>query len=120
MTNAFPDQIGPADSRAGHVSEDLLSAYVTGSVDEVVAWSVEAHVAPCPVCRLALAGHVDPDRLARNRSVMLVRAAIGEDPAPSVASWAGWVSRTTWSPCWRRPRLCAGRGCFRSWVCWRW
>ena len=81
MTNAFPGKDGPAGSGAGHVSEDVLSAYVGGSVDEVLAWSVEAHVTACPGCRLALSRHVDPDHLARNRSVVLVRAATGEHHA---------------------------------------
>jgi hypothetical protein len=78
MTNAFPEKGGPAARGAGHVSEPVLAAYVGGSVDEVVAWSVEAHVIACPACRLALSAHADPDHLARNRSVLLVRAASGQ------------------------------------------
>ncbi|HTW10008.1 MAG TPA: hypothetical protein VME46_21070 [Acidimicrobiales bacterium] len=78
MTNAPPEKGGPASRGAGHVSEHVLSAYVGASVDEVVAWSVEAHVTACPACRLALSAHVDPDHLARNRSVLFVRAATGE------------------------------------------
>jgi hypothetical protein len=75
MTNELPDKVGPGDS---HPSRDLLSAYVGGSVNEVVGWSVEAHMTGCADCRLALSAHVDQGRLARNRSVMLVRAAAGE------------------------------------------
>lgn len=75
MTNELPDKAGRGDS---HPSGDLLSAYVGDSGDEVVGWSVEAHMTGCADCRLALSSHVDPVRLARNRSVMLVRAATGE------------------------------------------
>jgi len=78
MTGSFSGTGGPAGSGAGHVSEDALFAYAAGSVDEILAWSVEAHVAACPDCRLALSVHVDQGRLARNRSVVLVRAATGE------------------------------------------
>jgi hypothetical protein len=78
MTNVFGGKGGLAARGASHVSEDVLSAYVGGSVNEVVAWSVEAHVAACPGCRLAMSARVDADRLARNRSVLLVRAATGE------------------------------------------
>jgi Putative zinc-finger len=78
MTNAFPEKGGPAGRGAGHVRQDVLAAYVGGSVDEVLAWSVEAHVSACPSCRVALSAHVGPDHLARNRSVLLVRAATGE------------------------------------------
>jgi hypothetical protein len=78
MTNAFPDKVDPAAGRACRLSE-LLPAYASGSVDEVVAWSVEAHLTACPDCRLALSAHVHPGRLARNRSLLLVRTATGED-----------------------------------------
>ena len=79
MSNVFPEKQGPATlGRAGHISEEVLSAYAGGSVDEVSAWSVEAHLAACPECRLALSAQVDQGRLARNRSVTLVRAATGE------------------------------------------
>ena len=43
-----------------------------------VVWSVEAHLTGCPSCRSALSEHVDARRLARNRSVLLVRAALPE------------------------------------------
>ena len=78
MTASFKGTGGPAASGAGHVGEDALSAYAAGSVDEVPAWSVEAHVAACADCRLALSAHLDQGRLAHNRSVVLVRAASGE------------------------------------------
>jgi hypothetical protein len=39
---------------------------------------VEAHLAECPRCRSALSAHADAERLARNRSVLLVRAAISD------------------------------------------
>jgi hypothetical protein len=90
MTNAFREKRGLAAWGAGHVSEDVLSAYVGGAVNEVLAWSVEAHVTACPGCRLALTTQVDPDQLARNRSVLLVRAATGEHhPARRVLGHLG-------------------------------
>jgi hypothetical protein len=71
MTTAFPDS-------AGHASADLLASYATGTVATVAVWSVEAHLTGCPRCRSALSAHVDAERLARNRSVLLVRTALPE------------------------------------------
>jgi hypothetical protein len=71
MTSSFPG----ADE---HPGEDLLASYATGTAGTVVAWSVEAHLTACARCRAALTAHVDAERLARNRSVLLVRAAIGD------------------------------------------
>jgi hypothetical protein len=110
MTDGFSAKGSPAGRGAGHVSEDVLSAYVGGSVDEVLAWSVEAHVTACPACRLALSAYVDPDRLARNRSVLLVRTATGEHhPARRVLSHVGvpdhLVALTAATPSLRRSWL---------------
>ena len=71
MTSPFP-------GAGGHASEDLLASYAGGTVETVVVWSVEAHLTRCARCRSALSAHVDADRLARNRSVVVVRAAIGD------------------------------------------
>jgi hypothetical protein len=78
MTDGFSEKGGPAGRGGGHFSDDVLSAYVGGSADEVLAWSLEAHVIACPSCRFAVSAYVGPDHLARNRSVLLVRAATGE------------------------------------------
>jgi hypothetical protein len=67
--------VGGAD---GHPGEDLLASYAAGAAGTVVVWSVEAHLTGCARCRAALSAHVDAERLARNRSVLLVRAAIGD------------------------------------------
>lgn len=72
MTSPFPD----AAEAAWHVNEDLLSGYAAGTIESVDAWSTEAHLTACAQCRSALSAHVDAGRLARNRSVLLVRAAI--------------------------------------------
>jgi hypothetical protein len=56
-----------------------MAGYAAGTVDGVAAWSVEAHLTGCARCRSVLSAHVDAERLARNRSVLLVRAAIGEE-----------------------------------------
>jgi hypothetical protein len=71
MTSSFA---GPA----GHADEGLLAAYAAGTVEPVVVWSVEAHLMGCEHCRCALSEQVDAERLARNRSVLLVRAALGD------------------------------------------
>ena len=63
---------------AGHADSGLLASYAAGAVDEVAAWSVEAHLAQCAPCRSDLSSHVDAERLARNRSAVLVRTAVGE------------------------------------------
>ncbi|HEY1625066.1 MAG TPA: hypothetical protein VGG16_14830 [Streptosporangiaceae bacterium] len=61
-----------------HISEDLLTSYAVGTAGAINLWSVEAHLTGCASCRSAVSAHVDADRLARNRSVLLVRAAIGD------------------------------------------
>ena len=78
MTSPFPDAAGPVARADGHAGEDLLAGYATGTVDPVVVWSVEAHLTGCARCRSALSAHVDAQRLARNRSVLLVHAALGD------------------------------------------
>ena len=78
MTSPFPDAAGPAAGADWHAGEDLLASYAAGTVDPVVAWSVEAHLTGCPHCRSALLAQVDAERLARNRAVLLVRAALGD------------------------------------------
>jgi Putative zinc-finger len=78
MTSSFPGPAGPVAGADGHPGEDLLASYAAGTAEPVVAWSVEAHLTGCAHCRSALSAHVDAGRLARNRSVLLVRAAIGD------------------------------------------
>jgi hypothetical protein len=53
----------------------MLASYAAGTVEPVVVWSVEEHITGCASCREALSAHVDAGRLARNRSVLMVRAA---------------------------------------------
>ena len=59
-----------------HLADDLLAGYAAGTADGVAAWSAEAHLTACPDCRAGLSAHLDPGRLARNRSVLLARTAI--------------------------------------------
>jgi hypothetical protein len=78
VTNPSPTgrrQLGDAD---WHASQGALAGYAAGEAREAAAWSVEAHLTECAQCRSALSAHVDADRLARNRSVLLARAAIGD------------------------------------------
>jgi hypothetical protein len=81
MTGAFPGASRPmatvcADARGG-----LLPEYAAGTLDESVALSVEAHLTGCADCRTALSAYVELERLARNRSVLLVRAALPDGRA---------------------------------------
>ena len=78
MTSSVPGPAGPVAGAGGHAGEDLLAGYAAGTVPAVAAWSVEAHLTGCPRCRSALSGQVDAERLARNKSVLLVRAALPE------------------------------------------
>jgi hypothetical protein len=78
MTSSSPGSARPMAGADGHTSADLLAGYATGTADVAAVWSVEAHVTSCAPCRSALSEHVDAERLARNRSVLLVRAALGE------------------------------------------
>jgi hypothetical protein len=78
MTNSSPGVAGPVAGADGHPGEDLLASYAAGTAGTVTVWSVEAHLAGCARCRSALSAHVDAERLAHNRSVLLVRAAIGD------------------------------------------
>jgi hypothetical protein len=75
MTGPNPDLPRRAAAAGDHPDEDLLDRYATGSVDQVTAWSVEAHLTACARCRQAVSPLVDPARLSRNREVMLVRVA---------------------------------------------
>ncbi len=76
MTSPLPGAAGPAAGAAWHASDDVLTSYASGTIEPVVVWSVEAHLTGCARCRSALSAQVDPQRLALNRSVLLVRAAI--------------------------------------------
>ena len=78
MTSSFPGSGSPAAGADVHASEDLLAGYAAGTVESIVVWSVEAHLTGCARCRSALSEYVDSARLARNRSVLLVRAALPE------------------------------------------
>jgi Putative zinc-finger len=78
MTSSFPGAAGPAAGAAWHAGEDLLASYAAGTAGAISAWSVEAHLTGCASCRSALSARVDAERLARNRSTLLVRAAIGD------------------------------------------
>jgi hypothetical protein len=69
----------PVPESAGHAGTDLLASYAAGTLETVAVWSVEAHLTTCARCRLALSEFVDVQRLARNRSVLLVRAALSDD-----------------------------------------
>jgi hypothetical protein len=69
----------PAAAGAGqHAADEVLASYAAGRIEPVVVWSVEGHLAGCATCREALSAYVDAGRLARNRSVVLVRAATPE------------------------------------------
>lgn len=74
MTSPFPGAAGPLAGDQ-HAGAGLLASYAAGAVGTVVIWSVEAHLTRCAQCRSALSAHVDAERLARNRSVLLVRTA---------------------------------------------
>jgi hypothetical protein len=78
MTNSSSGVAGPVAGADGHPGEDLLASYAAGTAGTVTVWSVEAHLAGCARCRSALSAQVDAERLAYNRSVLLVRAAIGD------------------------------------------
>jgi hypothetical protein len=69
----------PSPGGAGqHAGEGLLASYAAGAVDTSDLWSVETHLTGCAACRSVLSAHVDAGRLARNRSALLVRVAVGD------------------------------------------
>jgi len=82
--SALPGAGGRGPEAAEHTADDLLISYAAGTVEPVIAWSVEAHLTGCAQCRSVLSAHVDADRLARNRSIILVRVALPE---------TGWARR---------------------------
>jgi hypothetical protein len=79
MTSLHSETDGPSAWVDGHASGELLASYAGGSVAAVALWSVEAHLGSCARCRSAVSLHADPGRLARNRSVLLARAALPGD-----------------------------------------
>ena len=78
VTNPSPPGRRQLGGAGWHAGPDELTAYAAGEARGTVAWSVEAHLTECAQCRLALSAHVDAERLARSRSVLLARAAIGD------------------------------------------
>jgi Putative zinc-finger len=78
MSSPLSDPIASGDGSVDHLGEGVLAAYAANRLDEVAAWSLEAHLTACSECRLALTAFVGRDRLARNRSVLLAAAAVGE------------------------------------------
>jgi len=82
MTSSLSGPAGPPAGADGHASEDLLADYAAGTLQTVGVWSVEAHLTGCARCRSALSAQVDAGRLARNRSVLLARAALGDRGRP--------------------------------------
>lgn len=76
-----PDTPAPGAEDGGHPDEGALAGYAAGTLDRIGAWSVEAHLTACSRCRRELSDRVDPARLARNRSVVLVRVATEDRPA---------------------------------------
>jgi hypothetical protein len=90
MTNSSPGPARPVAGADGHPGEDLLAGYAAGTAGTVVAWSVEAHLTGCARCLSARSVHADAERLARNRSVLLARAAIGDGGrVRKVLRWCG-------------------------------
>jgi hypothetical protein len=76
-----PGRFSAADPSARadwHPPQDLLAGYAAGEVEEVIAWSVEAHLEECADCRSAVSAHVDVERLAHNRDVLLAFIAVPE------------------------------------------
>ncbi len=57
-----------------HADADLLERYVTGSLSDAAAWSLEAHVVECETCRTSLdgvAGEVTGPRLEATWSMVV-------------------------------------------------
>lgn len=90
MTSQFPPA-GRAAAPAGwHAAAGLLAGYAAGTIYAVAVWSLEAHLSGCAHCRSALTVHVEAGRLAHNRPVLLVRAAIpGGGPVRRLLCRAG-------------------------------
>lgn len=65
-----------ATGSCARVAPELVAAYAQGALGGVAAWSVEAHLPACAVCRSALATELDRLRLGRNRSVLMARLAL--------------------------------------------
>ncbi len=84
MTSAYSGQPGPATTPGAHAGASMLADYAAGTADTVTAWSVESHLAACGGCRQRLSTYAEPERLARNRSVLLVRAALPDGRASRV------------------------------------
>jgi hypothetical protein len=79
MTSSFSDEPRSAARADPCACGDSLADYAAGTLDEIAVWSVEAHLTECTHCRSAISAYVDADRLARNRSVLLVRTALPDD-----------------------------------------
>jgi hypothetical protein len=83
----------------GHPDPVLVAGYATGSpdVDDVTAWSIEAHLDTCAACRAVLATAAPaPDRALLERVAAAVTTVIDEAPAPAPGR-ARLRTRTTWA-----------------------
>jgi Putative zinc-finger len=89
VTSPYTGQPAEAAAPAGHAGSSLLADYAAGTAGAVAAWSVETHLAGCGRCRQELSAYADPDRLARNRSAVLVRSALPESRAGRVLRRSG-------------------------------
>ena len=67
---------------SARMSPDLVVAYAQGTLDQLAAWSVEAHLPACERCRTVLAGEIDHDWLGRNRAILLTRLALEDAGSP--------------------------------------
>lgn len=66
-----------AESECEIVAPRLVAGYLKGALPQAAAWSVEAHLPGCPSCRSVLAAGLGPDRLERNRAILMTRLALG-------------------------------------------
>jgi hypothetical protein len=82
-------QPGPAAAPGGHAGASMLADYAAGTADAVAAWSVETHLAACRGCRHELSTYADAERLARNRSALMVRVALPDGGARRVLRRCG-------------------------------
>ncbi len=89
MTSPYSGQPGPPAAPGSHAGASILADYAAGTADTVTAWSVEAHLAACGGCRRELSAYADTERLARNRSAVLVRAALPDSKAGRVLRRCG-------------------------------
>ena len=112
--DARPRAAESGDRMTWHVAPELLARYADGEVDQVQAYSIEAHLPACEQCREDIAALVGDALVARSwEGIAAELDAPRPGPVAGRAHAPQGARRTSHGCSARRPR-CGSRGCWRA------